>query len=150
MKTALVLSVAVLANSLGSVCLSKGMKDFGAQEALGAVWLPKAALHVVSDPWMILGIALLLVFLASYMAALSWSDLSFVFPATAPAYILTALFSKLFLNEMISPTRWLGTLLIVMGTGLVTRTYSASPAPVGSHDTAALAEDLAKHSAEPE
>ena len=125
MKTALVLSVAVLANSLGSVCLSKGMKDFGAQEALGAAWLPKAALHVVSDPWMILGIALLLVFLASYMAALSWSDLSFVLPATAPAYVLTALLSQLFLNEMISPARWLGTLLIVMGTGLVTRTYSA-------------------------
>jgi len=125
MKTALVLSVAVLANSLGSVCLSKGMKDFGAQEALGAAWLPKAALHVVSDPWMILGIALLLVFLASYMAALSWSDLSFVLPATAPAYVLTALLSHLFLNEIISPARWLGTLFIVMGTGLVARTHSA-------------------------
>jgi uncharacterized membrane protein len=82
------------------------------------------------------GVALLIVFLAAYMAALSWADLSFVLPATAPAYILTEILAKVYLHEVISPMRWAGTFLIVMGTCLVARSFSPSTprmaAPVGS------------------
>ena len=125
MKTPVVLSVAVVANSVGSVCLSKGMKTFLSPDATGAAWLLQAALQVVSNPWIILGVFLLIVFLACYMAALSWADLSFVLPATAPGYILTAILARIFLQEEISPLRWAGTVLIVTGTWLVARTYSA-------------------------
>lgn len=126
MKTPLVLSVAVVANSVGSVCLSKGMKTFQASDAAGAAWLVQAVAQVVSNPWIILGVFLLIIFLAAYMAALSWADLSFVLPATAPGYILTAILARIFLQEEISPLRWAGTVLIVTGTWLVARTYSAS------------------------
>ena len=125
MKTPVVLSVAVVANSVGSVCLSKGMKTFQAPDAPGAAWLLQAATQVVSNPWIILGVFLLVIFLAAYMAALSWADLSFVLPATAPGYILTAILARIFLQEEISPLRWAGTVLIVTGTWLVARTYSA-------------------------
>jgi len=126
MKTPVVLSVAVVANSVGSVCLSKGMKTFQTPDAAGAEWLLQAAAQVVSNPWVIAGVFLLIVFLACYMAALSWADLSFVLPATAPGYILTAILARIFLQEEISPLRWAGTVLIVTGTWLVARTYSAS------------------------
>ncbi|MBI1955551.1 MAG: EamA family transporter [Acidobacteria bacterium] len=126
MKTVIVLSVAVLANSLGSVCLSKGMKQFPAEEFLGGAGLLKVGWQILANPWMILGVLLLITFLAAYLAALSWADLSFVLPATAPGYILTALFSKIFLGEVISPARWGGILLIVLGTGLVGRTFSTA------------------------
>jgi drug/metabolite transporter (DMT)-like permease len=125
MKTPVVLSVAVVANSVGSVCLSKGMKTFQPPDAQGAAWLLQASAQVVSNPWVILGIFLLVIFLACYMAALSWADLSFVLPATAPGYILTAILARIFLQEEISPLRWAGTVLIVTGTWLVARTYSA-------------------------
>jgi len=124
MKTPLVLSVAVVANSVGSVCLSRGMKTFQTPDAAGLAWLFDAAAQVLSNPWIIVGILLLIVFLSSYMAALSWADLSFVLPATAPGYILTAILSRVFLEEQISPLRWAGTILIVAGTWLVARTYS--------------------------
>ena len=124
MKTPIVLSVAVVANSVGSVCLARGMKSFPALDSTGAAWLFDAAAQVLSNPWVSVGILLLMTFLAAYMAALSWADLSFVLPATAPGYILTAILSRIFLEEQISPLRWAGTILIVAGTWLVARTYS--------------------------
>ena len=148
MKTVVVLSVAVLANSLGSVCLGKGMKNFPTLEAAGAMWLLQASVQVVLNPWIITGVFLLLIFLAAYLAALSWADLSFVLPATAPGYILTAIFSRIFLHEEISPLRWAGTVLIVLGTCLVARTHSAhSVAPAAP---AVLAEGLADSRADAE
>jgi uncharacterized membrane protein len=126
MKTALVLAVAILANSVGNLCLSKGMKQYGDSQSLGVSWLIKTGFHVVSNGWMIVGVLLLLVFLAAYLTALSWADLSFVLPATAPAYLLNAGLSKIFLHEEVSATRWAGTMLIVTGTWLVARTYSGS------------------------
>ena len=121
MKTAAVLTIAILANSLGNLFLSKGMQAFHPAEREGS-WLGLVASHVVTNPWMIAGVLLLIVFLSSYLAALSWADLSFVLPATAPAYILTAILARYFLNETISPLRWAGTALIVIGTCLVART----------------------------
>ena len=136
MKTPVVLSVAVVANSVGSVCLSKGMKTFQAPDPAGAVWLLQAAAQVVSNPWIILGVCLLAIFLAAYMAALSWADLSFVLPATAPGYILTAILARIFLQEEISPLRWAGTVLIVTGTWLVARTYGAQGAAAEAEESA--------------
>lgn len=126
MKTAVVLSVAILANAFGNVCLSRGMQSFKPVGLSEGGWLGQAASHVVSNPWMIVGVLLLIIFLAAYMSALSWADLSFVLPATAPAYILTAILARFFLNESISPIRWAGTALIVVGTCIVARTLRDS------------------------
>jgi uncharacterized membrane protein len=127
MKTAVVLAVAVLANSFGNLCLSIGMKQIGSARPLGVAWIVGTGFHVVSNDWMILGVFLLLIFLAAYLTALSWADLSFVLPATAPAYLINAGLSKYYLHESISLTRWAGTVLIVTGTWLVARTYTGTP-----------------------
>ena len=141
MKPPVVLSVAVVANSVGSVCLARGMKTFPALDSTGAAWLFDAAALVLSNPWIIVGILLLIIFLSAYMAALSWADLSFVLPATAPGYVLTAILSRVFLEEQISPLRWAGTILIVAGTWLVARTYS--PGSAASTASPVLAETQA-------
>src|SRR5689334_14680822 len=133
MKTAVVLTIAVLANAVGNLLLSKGMQGFESPDSSPELWIFRAASHVVSNPWMMGGVALLVIFLAAYMAALSWADLSFVLPATAPAYILTEILAKVYLHETVSSMRWAGTFLIVLGTCLVARSFSAStqmmPAP---------------------
>ena len=121
MKTAAVLTVCILANSFGNLFLTLGMRQINPTPSPGESWLAHTAGHVVSNPWMIAGVVLLIIFLASYLTALSWADLSFVLPATAPAYILSALLAQHFLHESISPLRWAGTALIVAGTCLVAR-----------------------------
>ena len=127
MKTAVVIAVATLANSFANLCLSIGMKQIGTTQPLGVAWIVGTGFHVVSNGWMILGVLLLLIFLAAYLTALSWADLSFVLPATAPGYLINAGLSKVFLHESLSLTRWAGTVLIVTGTYLVARTYTSKP-----------------------
>ena len=123
MKTVVVLTIAILSNSVGNILLSKGMRDYDSASPTVLEWLVRACGHVLTDPWMIAGVLLLIVFLCSYMAALSWADLSFVLPATAPAYILTEVLAKIYLHETVSLARWGGTFLIVIGTCLVARSY---------------------------
>ncbi|MBI4461044.1 MAG: hypothetical protein HY648_13435 [Acidobacteria bacterium] len=116
--------VAILANSLGSVCLSKGMKQSTAVAVtLDTSGLMLAGWQALSNAWIIAGILLLLVFLVAFLVALSWADLSFVLPATAPGYILTTILSHVVLQEVVSPLRWAGTVFIVLGTWLVAKTY---------------------------
>jgi drug/metabolite transporter (DMT)-like permease len=126
----LVLAAVMLSASLGDTFLGRGMKDFGPVSIhhLGSL------IHAVANPWVISGILLLLCFFASYLTALSWADLTFVLPSTALGYVVVALLSRFWLHEQISPLRWAGILLIVLGVGFVTQgpsytDHSAAAAP---------------------
>ena len=80
---------------------------------------PLSYLQAIFSPWVALGIALLILWMLSRMALLSWADLSYVLPVTALGYVANALLGKWFLSENITAERWMGTLLIVAGTSLV-------------------------------
>ncbi len=108
------LTIAVTA-PLGDTLLSVGMRQ------LGPVSLdhPALLLHAITVPYVAVGILLLLGFFASYTAALSWADLTFVLPTTSIGNVIIALLSRFWLHEQISPLRWLGIVLITMGVGFV-------------------------------
>jgi drug/metabolite transporter (DMT)-like permease len=127
----LVLAVVTLASAFGDTALAVGMKR------LGPVPLnhPDALLAALRTPWVAGGVLLLLIWIACYMTALSWADLTFVLPATSLAYVAVALLSRFWLHEQISPLRWLGIALITMGVGFVTRGPSFT-----AHESAASAE----------
>jgi drug/metabolite transporter (DMT)-like permease len=104
-------------NGTGDVLLKRGMDN------LGEIHLNHWT-HIFNafiDPWIILGILFLAGFFYSYLTALSWADLTFVLPATAFGYVVTAFLSRVFLHETVSPWRWAGVLLITCGVGLVAR-----------------------------
>jgi uncharacterized membrane protein len=113
-RTWLVAAIVILANVTGNFFLSWGLKQRGA-----AVFSPHEYLRAIASPWVALGILLLILWVLSRMALLSWADLSFVLPVTSVGYVLAAIAGRLFLAEQISPNRWTGTLLIVAGTMLV-------------------------------
>lgn len=113
----LVLAGIVIFGSLGDVALKRGMMDIGAIAAdrwRDLLWAPL-------NPWVALGIVLLIAFFASYLSALSWADLTYVLPATAMGYVMVAVAGKLLLGEHVSVARWTGILLITAGVGWVTR-----------------------------
>jgi drug/metabolite transporter (DMT)-like permease len=113
----LVLAGIVLFGSLGDVALKRGMMDIGALAAdrwRDLLWAPL-------NPWVALGVLLLLAFFTSYLSALSWADLTYVLPATALGYVMVAVAGKFLLGEDVSVTRWAGILLITAGVGWVTR-----------------------------
>ena len=71
------------------------------------------------NPYVTVGIAMLIAALLVRIALLGLADLSFVLPMTAVGYVLAALFGNWFLHEEVSPERWLGTVLIFAGALLV-------------------------------
>ena len=95
--------------------LSHGMKQIG---SISLNHLQGVILAVL-NPWVAIGILLLLAFFATYMTALSWADLTYVLPATSLGYVLLALVARFLLHEHVSPLRWLGIVLITGGVGFI-------------------------------
>ncbi len=111
----LVLAIVALTAPLGDTLLAIGMKRVGpvSLHHLGML------VHAVTTPYIALGITLLIGFFASYLSALSWADLTYVLPTTSIGNVVLALLSRFWLHEEISPSRWLGILLITLGVGFV-------------------------------
>ena len=113
-KTRWFAAIVVATNVLGNFALSWGMKHGAAFDGS-----PLSCVLVVFNPWVLVGIGLLAGWVLSRMALLSWADLSYVIPVTSIGFVLNAIMGALFLQETISPLRWLGTFCIVGGTVLV-------------------------------
>lgn len=126
-KLATLIGVVVF-GSAGDVCLKRGMSQIG--NITLSDW--PMLIHAIFHPWVALGIVLLILFFANYLAALSFADLTFVLPATSIGYVGMALLARFFLHEDISPLRWAGIILIALGVGFVARgpalTVEPSPA----------------------
>ncbi len=80
---------------------------------------PLDYVRVMLNPYVAGGIVLLVLWLLTRMALLSWADLSFVVPMTSVGYVLSAVLGVWFLAEVVTPVHWTGTLLIFAGTLLV-------------------------------
>ena len=114
-KTRAFAAIVILTNVLGNLFLKWGMQH-GAEEITAS---PLSFLRVIFNPWVSLGILLLIAWLLSKMFLLSWADLSYVLPVTAFGYVINAALGRLFLGENVTLARWAGTLLIMGGVILV-------------------------------
>ncbi len=110
----MILQIVIFA-SCGDAFLARGMKR------VGPIDLHHAArvLSALSNPFIILGILSLIIGMSSFMAALSFADLSYVLPATAISYVIMVLLSIGWLHEHVSLQRWTGVAFIVLGVGIV-------------------------------
>ncbi len=110
----------LLLRPFGNLSLAWGMRHFSQVLSTNPFLYARAMLN----PYVALGIVMLAGGLLMRMALLSLADLSFVLPLTATGYILSTLLGKFFLREDVSTWRWLGTLLIFLGTAIVASTSS--------------------------
>ncbi len=125
-KVLLVMLLAVLAVSFGEALLSKGMKQSNGVQG----GLPAQVLGVLRNSHVLGGALLMAVYFGLYMLALRWADFSFVLPLTAISYLLGALLARFYLHEDVTPTRWIGAVVIVIGVVIVgLGDAGASPKP---------------------
>ena len=124
-KTRIVAIAVVLSNVLGNASLSRGLHGHGPAPGSG----PAAYLAAFLDPWVIAGVGLLILWMLSRMALLSWADLSYVLPVTAAGYVLTAIAGHFLLGEHLPASRWAGTALIATGVVLVGATAPQTRRP---------------------
>lgn len=111
----LVLAGVAIFAAAGDAMLSQGMRQTG-NISLHHL---SALIAAMLNPWVAIGIVLLVGFFTTYMNALSWADLTYVLPASSLGYVLLALIAKFVLHEHVSALRWMGIALISSGVGFV-------------------------------
>ena len=122
LKTLLLVVVAVALGGAGHVMLSKSIRPVGDLTEAPTGRLGGMVGRALSSPWLVAGIALQALFFVTYLMLLSRADVSQLLPMTALDYIVVALLAQWILGEAITPARWAGIGLIVVGVALVSRT----------------------------
>lgn len=119
MTNFIIISLLVVVQVLGNISLGFGIRQIGEVNTLNPLALFAFGIDVLTNPWVVFGIALLIVALLLYLAAISRLDLSYVLPMTASTYLIATLCAWLLLGERISATRWVGTFIVTIGVLLV-------------------------------
>lgn len=89
-------------------------------EGFGQTFLKKSALDVKRrHHWILLGIAVLIVEVLLYSGALRFLAVSTAFPITSLSFVMVTLLSRWLLGESVTPLRWVGVGLILVGTSLI-------------------------------
>jgi drug/metabolite transporter (DMT)-like permease len=113
LKTWICTLIVVFSNPFGDFFLKRGLPESVRLSS------PLEYLGALLQPWVVLGVALLIVWQLSRMTLLSWADLSYVLPVTSIGYVVVALIGKVLLHEAITGRRWAGIVLIMAGVALV-------------------------------
>jgi hypothetical protein len=118
MRTAVSLAILVIAGTAGDLALARAMKRVG-HVRLRPASLLRGIGNGLRQVWMWIGLLLHAAAFVSFLALLSWADVSVVVPASALSYVAGVGGAKLFLREQIDGNRWVGVLLIALGVALV-------------------------------
>jgi uncharacterized membrane protein len=114
-RTLLLVAAVVLFNAFGDLSLTWGLRHISHTLATNPLHYVEAMLN----PFVAAGITMLIFWLLTRMALMSWADLSFVLPVTSIGYVVVALLGRFLLHEHVSGERWLGIFLILCGAILV-------------------------------
>jgi drug/metabolite transporter (DMT)-like permease len=107
--------LATVCVSIGETMLSAGMKQVEASGRDGLGFLGAA----MTNRLVVGGTLLMMAYFGIYAKALGLADISFVLPITALSYLIVALLARYVLHESVTPTRWVGALLIFVGVVVV-------------------------------
>jgi len=115
LKTFVLLLVMVTFGPLGDAFLGKGMRHLDTSKIGTFPDVVRFFLQAFTSETVWIGILLLVTFFTAYTLVLSWADFSFVQPASSLSYAIVAVLGHYFLGEFVSPTRWIGILIICAG-----------------------------------
>lgn len=119
MITAWVIGVIVLADTAGDILLTMGLRRAGEVSLSAPGQWGRIAGRLAVSPHFVSAIACMTLHFMGFLALLSWTDLSFAFPATCLVYAAGTVGAKVILRERITAHRWAGTMLVCMGVALV-------------------------------
>ena len=119
LKTYVMILLMILFGATGDVLLGKGMKETGGVALTSLQSIFDGLKRGFQNDFVWLGLLSLIIFFVCYLLVLSWADYSFVTPASAINYVITAYMGHAILGEAVSPTRWAGIALICLGVAFV-------------------------------
>lgn len=118
-KFVMILLVGLLLEAVGVVLLSRGLKEVGEMERFSVSEVVRMVKAGATNPRILAGVAFEAAFFGILMFLLGRADVSLVWPLTSLGFVITTLAAKLYLHETVSPLRWAGVVLIVLGAGLI-------------------------------
>jgi hypothetical protein len=118
MRTFWLVIFVTLLKPFSNLFLAWGMQHFPQSASLNPIFYVNAML----DPLVTTGIVMQFVWLLARMSLLSVADLSFVLPVTAAGYGISTALGRFVLHEQVGTARWVGAILISLGTGLAAGT----------------------------
>ncbi len=121
LRTFLVLLVAISLSVTGETLLKSGMNSVGALDLRPATLLP-TCIRVFTTPAIVAGFALIFGGSLFWLVVLSKWNLSLAYPLLSISYIASLFIGAIFLNEVITPVRIAGVVVIIVGVVLITRT----------------------------
>lgn len=109
----------VVAGTGGELCLTRAMKTIGEVHDFRPTALLRFFGRALRVGWFWLALLGMALGFFALLGMLSLENVSFVIPVTALSYAAGALGGKMFLGERVTPQRWIGVLLVVIGVTLV-------------------------------
>jgi drug/metabolite transporter (DMT)-like permease len=133
-KLLLILIVGLFFESAGVILLKKGMIHLGEMQSITVPEILRVAKAGAFNPQILLGVFFEALFFLCLVILMSKSDISFLWPLTALSFVFATFAAIIFLGESVSPVRWIGVTLIVIGAAFISysqHTKNGSPPPPG-------------------
>jgi drug/metabolite transporter (DMT)-like permease len=127
LKLLMVLLVGLVFESTGVVLLKKGITEIGGVPTVTVSEVVRILKAGATNSQILLGVFFEALFFACLLFLMSKSDISFLWPLTALSFVFATFAAMLFLHEQVSPVRWAGVLLIMIGAALISYSEQAKP-----------------------
>jgi uncharacterized membrane protein len=131
LKLLLILLVGLIFESTGVVLLKKGMMHIGEVHGYTAAEIFRVFRAGVTNPQILLGVFFEALFFACLLILMARSDvnISFLWPLTALSFVFATFAAIWFLHEQVSPARWIGVVLIMLGAAFISYSEHAKEKP---------------------
>jgi len=139
-KVIVILLIALVLEAVGVVFLSAGLKEIGDVRTVNVSEIGRLIRRGATNSKILVGVLLETIFFVFLIVLLKRNDVSLIWPLTSLGFVLTAFSARFILNEQVSPTRWAGVALIVVGAALVSwseKSKSARMVPTAAKTSAA-------------
>jgi drug/metabolite transporter (DMT)-like permease len=121
------MTIASAATATGQILIRRGMQAIGSLETYAPLALVAYFAEALSNPYVIGGTALNAVFYFLLLTTLSWTGVTIALPFSALEYGFAAILAVTFLQEQVTPLRWVGIMCVVFGIILISMSHPQEP-----------------------
>jgi uncharacterized membrane protein len=126
LKLLIILLIGLAFESTGVVMLKKGMGQIGDVAKISVSEVTRIIKAGATNGSILFGVFCEAVFFATLLILMSKSEISFLWPLTGLSFVFATFAAIIFLGEKVSPMRWAGVVLVVMGAVLIGYSEKAS------------------------
>jgi uncharacterized membrane protein len=129
LKLLSILLIGLVFESTGVVLLKKGVNQIGDMKTISVSEGWRIFKAGVTQPQVLLGVFFEALFFGCLLVLMSKSDISFLWPLTGLSFVFATFAAIWFLREQVSPARWIGVVLIMIGAAFISYSEHTKPKP---------------------